>query len=1286
MQTNLTLTDCRAAPDGKTFAVAQWFGGVSLYDIESAKADCPPCLSVWATQTRMSFAPDSKRLAVGLDNGKIEILNTDDLSVIAQFDAHLGYVECVSFSPDGRFLASCAQDEAIKVWDLDDGTCIAEFPSSEMGIALVEYSPDGKRIAAAQTNRLLGSAAFVWNVESKELEQRVPIASGLSHIRFSPDGTQIALGTSVGRIAIHDVRSWALVANLSGHSGGLTSLEFTKDGENLFSLGRDNTLRYWEVSLGQQRRSWNWPNSFLGMGIGLVDQRSDIPGPELVLVGGRNGRIEFLHAATDEMALSFDNELNPEDSTNPSAIIANAAFLQQSNRLSGAREQYSLAANRLKTLVEQFPTRPEYQHQLATALLGLSKSSKDKESDCLSDAVEFAESAVNASPDEQQYRWTHRNCVTALASHYQDIGQAKSAKQVLDKFASGNVSSIALAESAILLACAPSRTREDEAMSLKLARRAFERKPDGMLEELALGIASYRMGDLDESHKHLRATSLDYQHGPLRWHFVSMLHAKRGEPEAATMWLRRALSGHTVLYPKELGIPDSSLAHLREEAKQLAGAGWQKELDANEEALWWYETGLRVRDEFADPGWSLEYFQRSIELDEDALPCILAAVDVCNQTGDEVTAMAWLNHGIRTLPEEPKLWELRAKTSLRRNLNIAANDYLQLAKFYPENLEYWMQAAKIARPIYRIEMVRSALAEVLKRDPDHAEALIMMIETHIANPEHAMLRLHQLGKLPERMWATAEAAFDKRGQQLRYGSTDDSQRRQAKTFWIARVKILSDLIATVKSDESKVNQLKADLGWTNYKLYEFERDLGTSTDAKRHADALLQTLREDWETRAADDPRTSALSLMLTYGKLQAEDSRFHELVVDIAKKYPENGRLQNALAVGHAMNGSWSAAIESFENAEALKFPETDLFLKSLAYLHLGEQQRSNDQFDKAIVAWEALKPWRQANAWEAAVMDAHRKQFVNAKQRLLDDLKKHSGGYKVPRQDDGTPSEMPPDDRLALETLLAVVGKTGSANHMHEAFLFLQQTGGLPSHLNGIADKVFSAQGRHYLFANPGGSSRPLAESYFLARIEVLESMLRDGTNSADDAGAQKAYCYYHLCNLQSQLGNHEKSERYAEHAVEILRESLGKENGTEIRFASLIDILTYPAHSDDRKRSELLNHLAVTASEKLSDDGAIQNMLGVARFLQKDWKASIAAFERAEGLGYLQTDYFLQCRAFIHLNDLERAEKALDKGIQAWNELEVWRQHNVWPARKVQLRKNKAAEELSRFRDED
>lgn len=1285
IETNRTLTDCRAAPDGKTFAVAQWFGGFSLYDIASAKQIAHHPVRA-GHQTRMSFSSDSKRLAVGLDNGKIDILNTDDLSVISQLDAHLGYVECVSFSPDGRSLASCAQSEAIKVWDLDQGTCIAEFPSSEMGIALVEYSPDGKRIAAAQTNRLLGSAVFVWNLESRKLEQRVPIASGLSHIRFSPDGTQIALGTSVGSIAIHDARSWAFVANLSGHSGGLTSLEFTKDGKNLFSLGQDNTLRYWDVSLGQQRCNWKWPNSFLGMGMGLVDQRSDIPGPELVLVGGRNGRIEFLHAATDEMALSFDNELNPEDSTNPSAIIANAAFLQQSNRLSGAREQYSLAANRLKILVEQFPTRPEYQHQLATALLGLSKASKDNKSDCLRDAVEFAESAVNASPDERQYRRTHRNCVTALASHYQDIGQAKFAKQVLDEFANGNVSSIALAESAILLACTPSRTREDDAMSLKLARRAFERKTDGMLEELALGIASYRMGDLDESHKHLRATSLDYQHGPLRWHFVSMLHAKRGESEAATMWLRRALSGHTVLYQKELGIPESSLAHLREEAKQLAGGEWQKELNPDEEALWWYESGLQVRDEVANPRWSLEYFQRSIELDEDALPCILAAVEVCNQTGDEVTEMAWLDHGIRKHPKEPKLWELRAKTSLRRNRNIAANDYLRLAEFYPENLEYWMQAAKIARPIYRIEMVRSALAEVLKRDPDHAEALTMMIETHIANPEHAMLRLHQLGKLPERMWSTAEAAFDKRGQQLRYGSTDDSQRRQARSFWIARARILTDQLTSQKSDESKGNHLKTDLGWTHLKLYEFERDLGTSTDAKRHADALLQTLSEDLETRAADDPRTSALSLMLTYGNLQAEDSRFHELVARIAKKYPQNGSLQNALGVGHAKNGRWTAAINAFERAEALKFAETDLFLKSLAYLQLGEQEKSKDQFDKANQAWEALTPWRQANAWQAGVMNRHREQFVAAQTRLQEDLKRYSEGYQIVRGDDGEAKELSAQELEALKILLAVISKTDNATPFHEAFLFLQQLGELPLNLRWTAGQVLSARGRHYLYSTPDQSKRHLAEPYFLARIEVLDSLLRDGQQNADYIGAQTAYDYYHLANLQAALGNQSESNRYAQQTVEILRESLSKEDGTDIRFRSMISILSYPATGDGDKRSEPLNELAITASEKLPNDGAVQNMLGVARFLQKDWKAAIKAFERAEELGLAQTDYFLKSIAYAKLDERDNAAEEYEKGVQAWEQdLVQWRRDNGWPAMKMGFRKKDAEKQLERLKSE-
>ena len=65
-------------------------------------------------------------------------------------------------------------------------------------------------------------------------------------VQYSPDGTQLAVGGSVG-IWLYDVHTREVVSLFTGHAKPVTSVAFSPDGRTLASNGAGHTILLWNV-------------------------------------------------------------------------------------------------------------------------------------------------------------------------------------------------------------------------------------------------------------------------------------------------------------------------------------------------------------------------------------------------------------------------------------------------------------------------------------------------------------------------------------------------------------------------------------------------------------------------------------------------------------------------------------------------------------------------------------------------------------------------------------------------------------------------------------------------------------------------------------------------------------------------------------------------------------------------------------------------------------------------------------------------------------------------------
>ena len=117
------------------------------------------------------------------------------------------------------------------------------------GDRALAWSPDGTRLAVA-------SSIGIWLYDAATGDE-VALLTGhtdwVYSVSFSPDGQTLASGSWDRTVRLWEVASGQEKATLQGHTNWVTSVSFSPDGQTLASGSRDETVRLWEVASGQEK-------------------------------------------------------------------------------------------------------------------------------------------------------------------------------------------------------------------------------------------------------------------------------------------------------------------------------------------------------------------------------------------------------------------------------------------------------------------------------------------------------------------------------------------------------------------------------------------------------------------------------------------------------------------------------------------------------------------------------------------------------------------------------------------------------------------------------------------------------------------------------------------------------------------------------------------------------------------------------------------------------------------------------------------------------------------------
>jgi WD40 repeat protein len=204
--------------------------------------------SVWSTDA----SPDGHTLAVGLEDGRIRLIDTIDGHVKITLNKHTGPVWSIDFHHDGVRFASASDDGTVKMWHIDRPEPLWSWPVSS-GARAVAISKLGTHLAIGDRS---GDVQILALNGDEKPDQPVEIfqhGGSVNAVAFSqPHGLTVASAGSNSTIKLWDLtKPKAPARELPGHKGPVYGLAFSQCGGFLASAGWDKVVRVWNPNNSQ---------------------------------------------------------------------------------------------------------------------------------------------------------------------------------------------------------------------------------------------------------------------------------------------------------------------------------------------------------------------------------------------------------------------------------------------------------------------------------------------------------------------------------------------------------------------------------------------------------------------------------------------------------------------------------------------------------------------------------------------------------------------------------------------------------------------------------------------------------------------------------------------------------------------------------------------------------------------------------------------------------------------------------------------------------------------------
>lgn len=242
------------SPDGQVLAIGTNDGAVEL----RAAADGALVATLGrhaAAVTQLRFDAVGARVVSASYDRTVKVWSVAERTLLVDFEGHGFPVGGAAFSPDGALVASCSYERpsgsvvgTLHVWNATDGSLVRTMHGGRKPLVGLEWSPEGERIAAGSWH----FCVFVWPAEGgAPLECAMPdegLYNAVDGVAWTPDGVHVLAASKDHTARAFDATSGVLVAALRGHTDAVAKVAFSHDGALAATASADGTLALWSTA------------------------------------------------------------------------------------------------------------------------------------------------------------------------------------------------------------------------------------------------------------------------------------------------------------------------------------------------------------------------------------------------------------------------------------------------------------------------------------------------------------------------------------------------------------------------------------------------------------------------------------------------------------------------------------------------------------------------------------------------------------------------------------------------------------------------------------------------------------------------------------------------------------------------------------------------------------------------------------------------------------------------------------------------------------------------------
>jgi WD40 repeat protein len=259
------------SPDSIRIAAALGSDTVNVWSIETG--DLSPISFSQHEDTNdaraLAWSPDGSKIAAvsndlagsGTRVHYVQVRSVTTGKLSLTYKGHTQTVLTLAWSPDGKYIASGGADGIVQVWDATRGYTYVTYAGHSAEVNAVAWSPDRSQIASGGAD----GTVQVWEAATGRLlfTYRGQVG-GVNTVAWH--GSRIASGGADGTVQVWSfgrvdatARVWSLsrarvflalqgnVLVYRGHSGPVTSVTWSPDGQRIASGSEDGTVQLWRA-------------------------------------------------------------------------------------------------------------------------------------------------------------------------------------------------------------------------------------------------------------------------------------------------------------------------------------------------------------------------------------------------------------------------------------------------------------------------------------------------------------------------------------------------------------------------------------------------------------------------------------------------------------------------------------------------------------------------------------------------------------------------------------------------------------------------------------------------------------------------------------------------------------------------------------------------------------------------------------------------------------------------------------------------------------------------------